>query len=252
MSSRSPDPGHDGPEHDGRTPSGAQPAPPKPGREHRTWRVAGGVLLVIAFVALVATSPASCRRETRSYHPEAPDAVPIQGPRSGALHAGPAPESTQVAVAGRPGQYKETAQAIMEGQQLFQSFNCGGCHSDGGGGMGANLMDNRWYYGYQPQQIFDTIVQGRQNGMPSFAGRIPAYQIWEIVAYVRSISGLVSPDASSGRNDHMEVVPPPMSMKMRARLYVKPQQPPDSANAKGGTVSGGSVHPETAAERQAP
>ena len=118
--------------------------------------------------------------------------------------------------------------------------------------MGANLMDTRWYYGHEPRQIFDTIVQGRQNGMPAFGGRIPAYQVWELVAYVRSLSGLVSPDVSSGRNDHMEVAPPPMSLRMKSRLSSKPLPPSDSAAVKGTTVPGVAVHPDSAAAKGAP
>jgi cytochrome c oxidase cbb3-type subunit 3 len=185
------------------------------------------------FLVLAAASAAclvSCQREARTFRPTASAAAEmVRGPRGGALHAGPAPESLRVEAGARPGEYQETAQAVSDGQALFQAFNCGGCHSDGGGGMGANLMDARWYYGHEPQQIFDTIVQGRQNGMPSFAGRIPSYQVWELVAYVRSLSGLTSPDVSSGRSDHMEVRPPPVSMRMRARLLVAPPPPPDSA-----------------------
>ncbi|MGE5178321.1 MAG: c-type cytochrome [Bacteroidota bacterium] len=185
---------------------------------------------VAALLAACTLCLVSCQREARQFRPTSSSAAAmVVGPQGGALHAGPAPESLRVASGVRPGQYQETAQAVADGQQLFLAFNCGGCHSDGGGGMGANLMDSRWFYGHQPQQIFDTIVQGRQNGMPSFAGRIPAYQIWELVAYVRSLSGLTSPDVSSGRSDHMEVRPPPISMRMRARLTVAPMAPSDSA-----------------------
>ena len=38
-------------------------------------------------------------------------------------------------------------------------------------------------------KIFDTIVKGRPRGMPTWGGRIPENQIWQIVAYVRSLSG---------------------------------------------------------------
>lgn len=220
--------------------------------EHPVARRLGAVVLLLSLAALIALGVSSYARETREFHPEASAAEPVQGPRGGALHAGPAPESAQVASAGRPGQYRETAQTVYEGQQLFQSFNCGGCHSDGGGGMGANLMDARWYYGHEPRQIFDTIVQGRQNGMPSFGGRIAAYQIWEIVAYVRSLSGLVSPDAASGRSDHMEVRPPPFTMRMKAPLLVRPLPPVDSASVKGATVQAGAVRRETGAAKGAP
>jgi len=200
-----------------------------PSRDHARSVLVAASLAIFAGV-LVLTNALSCGREKRSFGSSSTaSAVAVSGPQGGALHAGPGPESLRVTSGDRPGRYEETANAVSEGQQLFTSFNCGGCHSDGGGGMGANLMDARWYYGHEPQQIFDTIVQGRPNGMPAFGGRIPAYQIWELVAYVRNLSGLVSPDAASGRSDHMEVRPPPNSMRMRARLTVQPPARPDSA-----------------------
>jgi cytochrome c oxidase cbb3-type subunit 3 len=45
--------------------------------------------------------------------------------------------------------------------------------------------------------------------MPSFSGRIPQYQIWQLVAYVRSISGHAALTAAPGRSDAMEVTPRP-------------------------------------------
>jgi len=45
-------------------------------------------------------------------------------------------------------------------------------------------MDDEWIYGFEPVNIFATIVEGRPNGMPSFRNRIPDYQVWQLVAYV--------------------------------------------------------------------
>jgi cytochrome c oxidase cbb3-type subunit 3 len=104
--------------------------------------------------------------------------------------------------------YEENAFALSEGKRLFSSFNCSGCHANGGGGMGPPLLDDKWSYGHEPEQVFATIVEGRPNGMPSFGGRIPTYQIWQLAAYVRSISGLVPKDAAPGRNDDMKGKPP--------------------------------------------
>ena len=39
--------------------------------------------------------------------------------------------------------------------------------------------------------------------MPSFRGKIPDDQIWELAAYVRSMSGNVPKDAAPGRDDDM-------------------------------------------------
>jgi hypothetical protein len=44
--------------------------------------------------------------------------------------------------------------------------------------------------------------------MPSFRGKIPDYKVWQLVAYVRSLSSLASPNATSPRSDSMSVTPP--------------------------------------------
>jgi cytochrome c oxidase cbb3-type subunit 3 len=69
--------------------------------------------------------------------------------------------------------------------------------------MGPPLIDDKWIYGSDPASVFATIMEGRPNGMPSWRGRIPDYEVWRLVAYVRSMSGQSSKDAASGRDDHM-------------------------------------------------
>jgi cytochrome c oxidase cbb3-type subunit 3 len=65
-------------------------------------------------------------------------------------------------------------------------------------------MDDQWIYGHEPAQIFSTIVEGRPNGMPTFGGKVSADQVWQLAAYVRSLSGLVPQDAAPGRDDDMQ------------------------------------------------
>jgi len=84
--------------------------------------------------------------------------------------------------------YQGNPEYINKGQQLFAWYNCSGCHSHGGGGMGPALMDNQWRYGGRLDQIYASIVQGRPNGMPSWGGKIPDAEIWEISAFVLSLS----------------------------------------------------------------
>jgi cytochrome c oxidase cbb3-type subunit 3 len=104
--------------------------------------------------------------------------------------------------------YDESGYAVSEGSHLYQAFNCNGCHQNGGGGIGPALMDDKWIYGSEPRNIFATIVEGRPNGMPAFRGKIPDAQIWQIVAYVRSMSGLVPAAVRSSREDAMQTHPP--------------------------------------------
>jgi cytochrome c oxidase cbb3-type subunit 3 len=87
-------------------------------------------------------------------------------------------------------------------------FNCVGCHAHGGGGIGPALMDGSWNYGSAPEQVHESIVQGRPNGMPAFGGKISDRQLWQLVAFVRSMSGLAPKDAAPQRSDHMSVKPP--------------------------------------------
>jgi cytochrome c oxidase cbb3-type subunit 3 len=64
-------------------------------------------------------------------------------------------------------------------------------------------MDEFWIYGSDPQNIYASIVEGRPNGMPSFRGKIAENQVWQLVSYVRSLSGNVAYDALPSRTDHM-------------------------------------------------
>jgi cytochrome c oxidase cbb3-type subunit III len=88
----------------------------------------------------------------------------------------------------RAARYYNNADAVITGKRLFAQYNCSGCHSNGGGGMGPDLMDDVWIYGSRLEQIHQTLVQGRPNGMPAWGGKIPDEQLWQIAAYVRSMS----------------------------------------------------------------
>jgi cytochrome c oxidase cbb3-type subunit III len=44
--------------------------------------------------------------------------------------------------------------------------------------------------------------------MPAWGSKIPRYQIWQLVSYVRSMSGLVKSDVAPNRNDSMMARPP--------------------------------------------
>jgi cytochrome c oxidase cbb3-type subunit 3 len=103
---------------------------------------------------------------------------------------------------------QDNAYALSEGKRLFSAYNCVGCHAQGGGAIGPALMDHRWIYGSRPEQIFSTIVQGRPNGMPSFGTRIPEQEVWQLVAYVTSLSGNVRKDAAPSRNDDLQASKP--------------------------------------------
>jgi cytochrome c oxidase cbb3-type subunit 3 len=136
---------------------------------------------------------------------------------------------------------------MSDGQSLYEYFNCVGCHAHGGGGIGPPLLDNKWFYGSEPGQVYMSIVQGRPNGMPSFRGRIPDYQVWELVAFVRSMSGQANPNAAPGREEHMQAPPPPNSMpKETPQTVPAPTTGPATGAATGLTTIKPSTRPPSA------
>ncbi len=162
-------------------------------------------ILVIVVVATVT----SCKREERTFRVEPPYVSGVEKIPVTTFFAGATPTTKPLT----SNEYEENAYAMSEGKRLYTFMNCNGCHSNGGGGIGPPLMDDKWIYGSEPGQVFATIVQGRPNGMPSFATKLPDYQAWQIAAYVRSMSGLVSSAAAPGRSDHMQSRKPENSTK---------------------------------------
>ena len=98
--------------------------------------------------------------------------------------------------------YEGNARATAVGGQLFVAYNCVDCHgADGSGSMGPSLADGRWHFGGAPAEVFESIYQGRPDGMPAWGGRIADDQIWMLVTYVRSLraSADVSSDNFTGK-----------------------------------------------------
>ena len=86
--------------------------------------------------------------------------------------------------------YADDPGSVAEGRRLYAWMNCHGCHGmEGGGGIGPPFADADWIYGSAPDQLFQSIAQGRPNGMPAFGLLLPPDRIWMIVAYVQSIGG---------------------------------------------------------------
>src|SRR3954471_10556009 len=85
--------------------------------------------------------------------------------------------------------YEGNAAVVATGAKLFVAYNCIDCHgADGSGAMGPSLADNRWHFGGGSAEVFESIYQGRPDGMPAWGGRISNEQIWSLVTYVRSLS----------------------------------------------------------------
>lgn len=164
------------------------------------------VKVVLASVAFVAAAVPACKREERGFRVQPPQSARINSKSLSDLQPG-----AKLPVEEVKNEYEENAFAVSEGKRLFEAYNCNGCHSQGGGGMGPPLMDARWIYGARPEQVFATIVEGRPNGMPSFRGKIPDYQVWQLAAFVRSMSGQVPMDVAPARPDDMSAKSPESS-----------------------------------------
>jgi cytochrome c oxidase cbb3-type subunit 3 len=173
-------------------------------------------LVSLSLLLTLGLALAGCPREKRSFH------------SSPARNARPLPVRLVTLQPGAPlpkqaasGPYEGNAWAINQGERLYEQYNCVGCHFHGGGGIGPPLMDELWIYGGSGQNIHDTIVQGRPNGMPSYGGHIPDDQIWMITAYVRTLSGQVPKPERPTRSD--ELFPHPSEQAM-PRKTPRPQK----------------------------
>ena len=166
------------------------------------------VLTTLALVCAVVLTASSCERETRGYQDLPGGATRAEGVRQTDLQPGkPLPLPNVISP------YQENAWGMAEGKRLYSTFNCVGCHANGGGGIGPALMDDKWIYGSAPQQIYSSIVEGRPDGMPAFGGRIPDQQVWQLVAFVQSMSALVPRDAAPSRDDAMSVRKPELRIE---------------------------------------
>jgi cytochrome c oxidase cbb3-type subunit 3 len=178
-------------------------------------------LTLCAFVMLAL---AACERESRKFSDPSLSATPLNTLSQSEIQpGGPAPPHATAVHS----PYDYNAYAVNQGKQLYEWFNCKGCHADGGGAIGPPLMDDKWIYGSAPENIFATIVEGRPNGMPSFRGKIPTQQVWQLVAYVRSMSGQLPKDASPSRSDHLFTG---KSEQSRPDVQPVPSAPPPPAH----------------------
>jgi cytochrome c oxidase cbb3-type subunit 3 len=121
-------------------------------------------------------------------------------------------------------QYENNPQAISDGARYFDWYNCDGCHFHGAGGIGPAFYNSgQWIYGGRLDQIYDSIYQGRPNGMPMWGDMIPSSVIWQIAAYVKSLSTKSASEAIPTKP--VAAAPGP------ATLETEPDQPPTTPAA---------------------
>jgi cytochrome c oxidase cbb3-type subunit 3 len=161
------------------------------------FKTAGFRVIALSGLAIAALG---CNREKRELRP-APTRLIVYSDAARESQLQPGGVQTQP----RPANpYHGNAFAIAEGQRLFSWYNCTGCHANGGGAIGPPLIKDVWTYGSEPENLFDTIVKGRPNGMPAWGGRIPEYEVWQLVAWVRSMNKLEPRAATPERTDTIE------------------------------------------------
>jgi len=151
----------------------------------RQRRLAG--LAIVAGAALVA----SCGRSSGGSTTGAPPQPEPGAAAVGDVPLGDVAGAAESTLASRfPNPYGSSPQAIQQGHDLFIKMNCAGCHGyDAKGAMGPNLTDGYWRYGGVPASIFNSIYQGRPQGMPAWNPALPPQDIWKIVAYIQSLGG---------------------------------------------------------------
>src|SRR5829696_179207 len=108
---------------------------------------------------------AGCWREERAFRPAPSTAEALRWTSLSELHPGlprlTGPQAEAVAPPGHAANaYEENAYAISEGKRFYAAYNCNGCHAHGGGDIGPPLLDDKWIYGHEPEQVFSTIVEG--------------------------------------------------------------------------------------------
>jgi cytochrome c oxidase cbb3-type subunit III len=120
--------------------------------------------------------------------------------------------SKERAEASGAGHVVRNAFSVSEGQRLFDWFNCSGCHGGRGGGhIGPALTDAEWRYGASVEEVevYRSIAEGRPQGMPAFRTLVTDAQLWQLSAYVLSLSGRVPQDVGAGRPDGISMGEPP-------------------------------------------
>jgi cytochrome c oxidase cbb3-type subunit 3 len=120
--------------------------------------------------------------------------------------------------------YAGNPQAVVDGKALYIKMNCATCHAyTGKGNMGPDLTDAYWRYGGLPIQIYQSIHDGRPQGMPAWGNALPPQEIWKLVAYIQSFGGSVPVSsyrearlgASPGEQVAPELLPASASSRQR-------------------------------------
>jgi cytochrome c oxidase cbb3-type subunit 3 len=154
----------------------------------------------LAAVALLVTLLVAACDRVRGDSTTSP--APVALPTDEALNAVPlgAPPGQAVSVADRIANPRAgDAQAAAEGEKLFASMNCVYCHGAHASGlMGPPLNGSGWRYGGTPSELYNSIHDGRPQGMPAWGVRLPPDQIWKLVAYLQTLENASGQPSTTG------------------------------------------------------
>jgi cytochrome c oxidase cbb3-type subunit III len=104
------------------------------------------------------------------------------------LPINPGPQPAQRFV-GTENPFREDRIALRDGERYYMWYNCAGCHGAlGGGGIGPPLRDDDWIYGGDAASIYQSIAQGRPQGMPAYGGIASDDMIWKMAGYIQALA----------------------------------------------------------------
>ena len=82
--------------------------------------------------------------------------------------------------------YSGDEAAIAEGAKIYAS-SCAVCHkADGTGGIGGDLT-SELKFGSAPEDLFESIADGREGGMPPFRQQLSKARILKVIAFMETL-----------------------------------------------------------------
>ena len=149
-------------------------------------------LMLLSALALTGCGPSQGGGATAAAPPVTPGEQALSS-----VPLGQPPGETVSPASALANPYEGDATAVAEGKALFASMNCVYCHGAAGSALiGPALNAHGWRYGGAPAQLYNSIHDGRPQGMPAWGMRLPPDQIWKLVAYLESLGG-ASPPATA-------------------------------------------------------
>lgn len=94
--------------------------------------------------------------------------------------------------------------SLAQGKAVYDQF-CASCHMEGGaGGIGPNLTDDYWLYDNGIKGVFESVYDGRSNGMVAWKELMPADKIQFVASYVLSLEYIAPPNGKDPQGELKE------------------------------------------------